>query len=124
MQEKGLFRAVSGAIASAFTRHSKQDSPAEEEFTPLRATELSVYCLEQYLEPLREMLCSGNLPNKFDIHESVAEVAKIRKCLQHRRIFHKCAEEKEIDPNKLKEVRMCLNRLLIYIKSMFNIQDN
>lgn len=103
---QGFFKTVGSAIINVFSsnKQSKQESPEEVEFTPLGAREMSIYCLDAYLQPLKEMLCSGKLPEKFDIHERVAEVYNIFKSLQVQRIHQGNAEKKEVELSKMKEV--------------------
>lgn len=78
------------------------------------STQVSIYCLNQYLQPIKEMLCSGNLQDHFDIHESANRVAHILKCLQQRRIHHPqahyyyCTTEVQIENSKVMEVSIYL----------------
>lgn len=112
MQEKGVLRAVGGAVGDAFTtffKPAKKDSPQEEEFTPLKETEMILFCIREYLQPLKEMLCSGKINKNFEIHRSVSKVSKIISSLQRQCIHHSRLEMREIDSQqiKVKEVRTC-----------------
>jgi hypothetical protein len=72
---KGIVSFMSGGL---FFGKSKE---IPESFTPLSHQEMSEFCLEYYLTKIKEMLCSGSLPDGYDINSIALEISFIYESL-------------------------------------------
>ena len=75
---KGFVSFMSGGL---FFGKSKDAEKIQESFTPLGHQAMSEVCLECYLTRIKEMLCSGSLPDEYDINSIAMEISFIYESL-------------------------------------------
>ena len=76
---KGFVSFMSGGLI--FGKSTKDPEEIPENFTPLGHQAMSEVCLDCYLMRIKEMLCSGSLPDGYDINSIAMEISFIYESL-------------------------------------------
>lgn len=59
------------------SKEKSKENEDIESFSPLGHQEMMDYCLERYLLKYKEMLCSGCIPEGFDIHSVSKDICSV-----------------------------------------------